>query len=303
MKKIPIYLFLAIFIFNTFSVNTFAYTTQEKENRIKTVVIDPGHQAKANNEKEPVNPNGDMIKAKVTAGTKGRYSGMLESELVLDISLLLKDELVKRGYDVVLTRETQDVDISNVQRAKIANDLNADAFIRIHADGSLDESVEGVTTICQTKENPYNGDLYYKSFRLSSCLLENVCSETGAKKRYVNETDTMSGINWAKVPVSIIEVGFLTNKKEDLLLQTDEYREKIVIGIANGIDEYFSENYVEIPSKNADRLRCAILNNNRYKDINFYGKDKYLSNRIYESRLREKAEREFIKLRKNKYII
>lgn len=297
MKKFLIYLFSALFLFNTFNIYTFA-----KETDKKVIVIDPGHQAKANNEKEPANPNGDMIKPKVTAGTKGRWSGVSESELVLDISLLLKDELVKRGYDVVLTRETQDVDISNVQRAQIANDLNADAFIRIHADGSLNESVEGVTTICQTKENPYNGDLYYKSFRLSSCLLENVCSETGAKKRHVNETDTMSGINWAKVPVSIIEIGFLTNKKEDLLLQTDEYREKIVTGIANGIDEYFSENYVEIPTKNADRLKYVILNNKRYKDINFYCKDKYLSNRIYESRLREKAEREFIKLRKNKYM-
>ncbi len=298
MKKILIYLFSALFLFNTFNIYAFA-----KETDKKIIVIDPGHQGKGNNEKEPIAPNSSTLKAKVTTGTTGKFSKVPESELVLDISLLLKEELIKRGYDVVLTRETQDVDISNMQRAKIANDLNADAFIRIHADGSLDESVEGVTTICQTKENPYNGDLYYKSFRLSSCLLENVCSETGAKKRYVNETDTMSGINWAKVPVSIIEVGFLTNKKEDLLLQTDEYREKIVIGIANGIDEYFSENYAEISAKNADRLRRVVLNNNRYKDINFYNKDKYLGNRTYESRLREKAEREFIKLRKNKYII
>ena len=88
-------------------------------------------------------------------------------------------------------------------------------------------------------ENQYNGNLAEKSYKLSKALLDNMVQITGAKSRGVTRTDTMSGINWSKVPVSIIEMGFLSNEKEDKLLATSEYQEKIVAGIVNGINEFF----------------------------------------------------------------
>ena len=63
---------------------------------------------------------------------------------------------------------------------------------------------------------------------------------TGAKNRGVTRTDSMSGINWSKVPVTIIEMGFLSNEKEDKLLASSEYQKKIIQGMVNGINEYFN---------------------------------------------------------------
>ena len=95
-----------------------------------------------------------------------------------------------------------------------------------------------MSTLCQTPQNKYNGNLAEKSYKLSKTILDNMSKITGAKNRGVTKTDTMSGINWSKVPVTIIEMGFLSNEKEDKLLYTSEYQSKIVQGIANGLDEF-----------------------------------------------------------------
>lgn len=217
-------------------------STQETSNvgKGKLICIDAGHQATPNTDTEPVGPGAEDEKAKVSAGNTGVTTGTEEYELNLEVALKLQSALEARGYTVKMIRTSNDVDISNAARAELANSDKADAFIRIHANGSTDTNASGVMTVCQTKDNPYNADIYDSCKRLSADVLSGMAAATGANSEGVWETDSMSGINWCKVPVTIVEIGYMTNSEEDQKLVTSDYQNLLAKGIADGIDAYFA---------------------------------------------------------------
>lgn len=203
------------------------------------VAIDAGHQLKGNSDKEPLGPGSSEMKAKVTSGTTGRYTGVAEYVVNLDVALLLRDELESRGYQVVMIRETHDVDISNSERAAIANNSDAEIFIRIHCNGVDDSSVKGALTMAPTSSNPYVGGMASQCKKLSQNIIDEYCAATGFKNKGIQYVDNMSGINWCKIPVTIIEMGFMTNPDDDTMLVDPNMQVKMANGIANGVDSYF----------------------------------------------------------------
>lgn len=241
---------LSILCISIFILTLFCFNFQEEKieripaevvnynSRQKVIVIDAGHQKKANTKLEPIGPGAKQKKMKVTGGATGKYTKQKEYDLNLKVAKLLEKKLKSKGYRVIMIRTKNDVNISNSKRAKIANEAKADAFIRIHANADTSSKTNGVLTLCQTKNNKYNKKLYKKSYKLSKSILKSIVKKTGTKDLGVKRTDTMSGINWAQVPVTIVEMGFLTNKKEDKLLATKEYQKKIANGIVNGLEDF-----------------------------------------------------------------
>ena len=218
-------------------------------NRSRIIVIAPGHQLKGSAALEPNGPNSEVMKAEVTWGATGVYTGQTEYELHLAVALLLRDELLRRGYSVVMIRETNNVSISNMKRAEIANKYEAAAYIRIHANSWPDSTMRGAMTICQSASNPYPtcAAHYLRSHRLSQLVLNEFCDQTGISKLNMREMDDMTGTNWSEVPTTILEMGFLSNKSDDTLMATDYFRQEAAIGGANGLDAYFEWLETQLP--------------------------------------------------------
>lgn len=211
-------------------------------NKERIVAIDPGHQGwnVDMSAQEPIAPGSSQTKAKATTGTEGTFSNLAEYQLNLDVGLKLREELENRGYKVIMTREDNDTAISNSERAKKAAEEGAEAFIRLHADGQVGGSgVTGGRAMICTPSNPYVAELYEDSKALADAVMEEYCKATGFKKLETIETDEMSGINWSQVPVIILEMGYMTNKHDDLYMADSDNQYTMAKGIADGIDKYF----------------------------------------------------------------
>ena len=204
------------------------------------VAIDAGHQAKANAEKEPIGPSSETMKAKMPAGAVGTVLGVKEYELTLTVAEKLKEELENKGYQVVMIRESHDVNLSNSERARLANESGAEIFIRLHANSMENTGVYGALAMCMTAQNPYNAPLHDNSYRLAKTIIDQVCALTGTKNRGVQEVDNNGEINWSEIPVAVVEMGFLSNPDEERWLSEGDYQDKIVSGIAAAVDSYFT---------------------------------------------------------------
>lgn len=205
------------------------------------VCIDPGHQAKANSDPEPIGPGATETKPKVSGGATGVTTGLREHELNLAIALKVRDRLERYGVTVVMTRTTANVDISNAQRAQVANSAAADLFLRIHADSSTNAGTNGISTL-YPGGNEWTSPISAPSLRAAGVIHREMLASTGAADRSLSERADLSGFNWATVPSVLVECGFLSNPAEDKLLASEAYQDKLADGITRGVLEYLGVN-------------------------------------------------------------
>jgi N-acetylmuramoyl-L-alanine amidase len=199
------------------------------------VVIDPGHDLRANPQTEPIGPGSATRKIKDGGGTHGVVSGLREADLNLAVALRLRTLLQRAGVDVVMTRtRTVGTSIGNIARAQIANRAHAKLFLRIHADGSTDPAARGTHTLYPAYRRGWTDDIYEPSKRAAAIVQRAVRSSLGFPDRGLQERSDFTGFNWANVPVILVEMGFMTNPTEDRLLATAAYQRRAAIGLCRG---------------------------------------------------------------------
>lgn len=205
------------------------------------VVVDPGHQGKGNSAQEPIGPGSKTTKDKVTSGASGVSSGTPESAVNLAIGLKLRDALQARGLTVVMTRTGQNVDVSNVERTKIANEARAALYIRVHADSSDSSSTHGIHTLYPAVTPGWTDDIAAASKRAAQLAQSALIAATGAADRGLDPRGDMTGFNWSDVPVIIPELGFMSNPAEDRLLNSASYQQKIADALADAAVRFITE--------------------------------------------------------------
>ena len=225
---------LAILVMPT--MVTEAKQTEKTTVSSKVIVIDPRGQQEISGKKEPIGPGSFKTVEATHNSEEGATTGYPEYEMNLEIAQKLQNTLVAQGYTVIVTRDSNDVNISNSERAMIANTADADLLIAISGN-----TKPGVSVICQTDDNPYNYGNYSDGRLLSDSILGSVIQTTGSLNDGVQESDQEVLINWCASPTAIVEVGSLNNTSEEDKLVTAEYQQKMAQGIANGIESYFSQ--------------------------------------------------------------
>ena len=164
---------------------------------------------------------------------------MTEEQLNLMVGLQLRDALEGLGAEVVMTREVSEITISGIERCEIANEAEADVAIHIHADGTNDPSLHGVSVLVPAADLLGTPSILDESARLGELMVDAVATETGAKNRGTVPRSDMTAFNFSEVPSVLIEMGFMTNPEEDALLETPEYQAKIVTGMANSLLQWY----------------------------------------------------------------
>ena len=198
----------------------------------------PSEISKVNIESRGAQPRG-YYKVFIDAGHGGTDPGALgygyrESDLNLQVAKKVESKLKSKGIDVKMSRSS-DIFYSLSERAEMANDYGADAFVSIHQNSAKDKSANGIETYYNRNKE--------EDKPLSNDIQTQVISQTGANNRGVKNAEFTVLVK-SKMISALVECGFITNELEVKKLSDSSYQDKLATGIANGIEEYLKSNVI-----------------------------------------------------------
>jgi N-acetylmuramoyl-L-alanine amidase len=204
------------------------------------VCLDPGHGTPPaiGRQLEPIGPGSRELKIKDGGGAPG------EARVALAIAVRARRLLLARGYRVTMTRTGLTIHLGdgngNIARARFCNRRHAALMVRIHADGSTDRSLHGVSTLVPAWRRGWTNDIYARSLRAGRALQTAVAGATGAADRGIVQRSDLTGFNWADVPVVLVESGFLSNPAESRRLKTAAYQQRVAVGLTRGVAAFLA---------------------------------------------------------------
>jgi N-acetylmuramoyl-L-alanine amidase len=213
------------------------------------ICLDPGHgtPAAVGRQVEPIGPGSRTMKIKDGGGAAG------EAAVALAIATRARELLVERGYRVAMTRTTPTIHLGdgngNIARARFCNRRHAALMVRIHADGSGDSLLHGVSTLVPALHRGWTDDIYASSLRAGRAMQRAVVSATGAADRGLVQRADLTGFNWANVPAVLVETGFLSNPAERRRLQSGAYQQRVARGLLAGVAAF-----VALPKRQSGEL-------------------------------------------------
>ncbi|MBR6712630.1 MAG: N-acetylmuramoyl-L-alanine amidase [Selenomonadaceae bacterium] len=188
----------------------------------KKIVIDPGH---GGNDAGAIGP-----------------TGVMEKTVTLNVARELRKLLEAEGAQVIMTREgdttvsAKGAKASDIEelgaRCEVANRVGADIFISIHADSFTRPEARGTTGYYYSKSTSGRGQ------KLADCIRRNLVEQLGTPSRGTQPCNFYV-VKHTDMPATLIELGFISNKEEEQLLNSKEGVQKAAQGILDGIEDYF----------------------------------------------------------------
>jgi N-acetylmuramoyl-L-alanine amidase len=208
------------------------------------ICIDPGHQSRPDLRGEPMALGSSILKARTAPGTTGVRTGIPEYEIALQIALTAEAQLLEQRFEVVLTRRVNDIQLSNIERADIANSSNASFCLKIHCNGvrpSLKYITfwkRGMMTLIPAPKHPTT-PIYKSSLMIAEILHGNLIKATSFPDLGIRTRDDLTGFNWSHIPVVLLEIGYLTNPIEEAQLVDKSFQVKVASAITKGAADVY----------------------------------------------------------------